>query len=155
MLQSKIRRIPVTPIGFLFTDGGIKDVRPVNSDGSVKILPIDQFPAQKFMQNEDGWVMNDIQAYESTQNESVARAILQRCPIIAEDRQSDGLTWQERLQEIVPANFSSPSEFVAISKKIANIRYNRAIQRQEAARVAAEAEAKKNPKIEDIQPDKE
>lgn len=155
MITSKIRRIPVTPIGFLFVDGGVKDVRPVNKDGSIKILPIDQFPAQKFMQNVDGWVMNDIQAYENTQNESVARAILQRCPIIADDSTNDGLTWQERLQEVVPANFSSPSEFVAISKKIANIRYNRMIERVEAARVAAEAEAKKNPKIEDIQPDKE
>ena len=159
MITSKIRKSPSTPIGFKFnSDNSLVDVRPVNKDGSLKVLPIDQFPSQPFMHNEDGWIMNDIAAYEKAQNDSLARAILQRCPVIADSSKDDGLTVDERLKEIIPHNASSPSEFVAVSKHIASVRYARQVAKEKeiAARVAKQRQdAEKNPKIDDIQPDKD
>lgn len=161
MITSKIRRLVVIPIGYNVTENGVEDLRLKNRDGSLKLLPIDQFPSQHFMQNEDGWVMNDIAAYERAQSDSLARAILQRCPVLADSSKDDGLTVDERLKEIIPASASSPAEFVQVSKHIASVRYSRAMEKQravnvrEAKIVAAKAAAAKNPKMEDIQPDRE
>ena len=161
MITSKIRRSVIIPIGYNVTSDGVVDVRLKNKDGSLKRLPIDQFPSQPFMQNEDGWVMNDIAAYERAQNDSLARAILQRCPVLADSSKDDGLTVDERLKEIIPAGASSPAEFIQVSKHIASVRYSRAMEKQReinarvAKAAAAKAAAAKNPKMEDIQPDKE
>lgn len=161
MITSKIRRSVVIPIGYILSENGVEDIRLKNKDRSLKLLPIDQFPSQPFMQNEDGWVMNDIAAYERAQNDSLARAILQRCPVLADSSKDDGLTVDERLKEIIPASASSPAEFVQVSKHIASVRYSRAMEKQRvinervAKAAAAKAAAAKNPKMEDIQPDKE
>ena len=159
MLTSKIRISPSVPVGYkLNSDNSLVDVRPINKDGSLKVLPIDLFPSQPFMHNEEGWIMNDIAAYERAQNDSLARAILQRCPVLADSSRDDGLTVDERLKEIIPANASSPSEFVAVSKHIASVRYSRQVAKEKeiAARVVKQRQAaEKNPKIDDIQPDKD
>lgn len=138
MLTSKIRVAPVAPIEFDLSGAQPEFVGLKDKDGIPKILPIDQFSGQSFMQNECGWIKNDIQAYEDTQNDSVARAILQRCPVFTQDK-PDNLSIDERLSEVIPSNISSPAEFVSISKHIASVRYNR---EQERAKLVAEAAAK-------------
>lgn len=138
MLTSKIRINPVSSIEFDFTGDKVSFKGELNKDGSPKLLPIDQFSGQPFMENECGWIKNDIQAYEDSQNDSVARAILQRCPVFTQDK-PDNMSVDERLSEVIPSNISSPAEFVRISKHIASVRYQRAVERE---KLPAEAAAK-------------
>lgn len=119
---------------------------PLNPDGSFKQLPIDQFNGKSFLRNACGWPMNDIMAYEETQNESIARAVLSRISMIKGDS-GDGLTDQERFERIVPANYSSPAEFLSISEKFGRLSYAKAMaqQREVSERAAASAAAKVDP----------
>ena len=159
MLKSKIRKSVNLPIGFVvFDDGHVGDNRVKNDDGSLKLLAIDQFPSMPFMQNEDGWVMNDIAAYERAQNDSLARSILQRVPVLADSSKVDGLSVNERLKEIIPASASSPAEFIQVSKYIAKVRYDRELSRQRIIQEVIDRNkpaVEKNPTIDDIQPDKD
>lgn len=132
-------------MGWTRTEKGFVSVLPKNKDEQVKTLPIDPFAGLPFMINEQGWLKNDIQAYEDTQNIGVARAILQRCPVLAGDK-PDNLTLDERLSQIIPANCSSPSEFVRVSKHIAAEQYSRRVAQEKAAMAAQQAAMKSQPK---------
>lgn len=107
------------------SDGVIYTVERINSDGTVKQLPIDQFAGQPFMLNENGWIKNDIQAYEEAQSDSVARKILSRINVSQMDTKEDGLSLDDRLAEIIPSNYSSPAEFMRISRRLGELNYAR------------------------------
>ena len=143
MKTSKIRVICAAFVGWQPGKDGFVSVLPLSQDDQVKRLPIDPFAGLSFMINEQGWLKNDIQAYEDTHNVSVARAILQRCPVFAADK-PDNLSLDERLSQIIPANCSSPSEFVRVSKHIAQEQYARRVAQEKAA-AAAQVAFKKEP----------
>ena len=143
MKTSKIRVTCAAFVGWQLGNDGFVSVLPLSQDDQVKRLPIDPFAGLSFMINEQGWLKNDIQAYEDTHNVSVARAILQRCPVFTADK-PDNLSLDERLSQIIPANCSSPSEFVRVSKHIAQEQYARRVAQEKAA-AAAQAAFKKEP----------
>lgn len=151
MLKNKIRVSCALPMAFRKVGDFAIDIRQRNEDKSVKCLPIDQFSGQPFMLNDCGFIMNDIEAFENTQSDSIARAVLSRVPVFKTSDADDGLSVTERLQEVLPANCCSPAEFARASKYIARVRYQRAADKA-AARAAAVAAArtKDSPKKVDI-----
>lgn len=111
-----------------------------NSDGSTKKLPIDQFNGKYFLRNASGFPMNDIMAYEEAQNDSIARAVLSRISVIKQSPQiarSD----QELFDTIVPANYSSPAEYLSICEKFGRLAFAKAEKIR--ADVAMKASARK------------
>lgn len=95
-----------------------------NDDGSFDVLPIDQFSGAHFMLNDCGFPMNDIMAYEDTQNESIARAVLSRIHVI-DNGKPENLSLQEQFDNIVPSNWSSPAEYLSLHEKFARIAFDR------------------------------
>lgn len=138
MKTSKLRVKPASLMNWLIGKDSLISTLPLSQDEKVKTLPIDPFAGLSFMINEQGWLKNDIQAYEDTHNVSVARAILQRCPVFTADK-PDNLSLDERLSQIIPANCSSPSEFVRVSKHIAQEQYARRVAQEKAAAAAQQA----------------
>lgn len=136
----------VSPIHFKVINENIIDTRLKTEENNLVVLPVDQFSGQSFMKNENGFIMNDIQAFNETQSDGIARAILSRTPVFKKDTVEDGLSVDQRLDEIIPSNCCSPAEFSRISKKIATIRYQREQARQEAIIAAQQAALKKQPK---------
>lgn len=110
---------------------------PLNDDGSPKVLPIDQFSGKRFLLNECGFPTNDIMAYEEAQNDALARTVLSRINMQVQNR-GDGLTLQQRFDRICPANWSSPAEYVRMSKRLAEMQYADGVA---AERAAAERES--------------
>lgn len=141
MKTSKIRVKPCAPVALVFNGKEIVSILPVAKDNKVKKLPIDPFAGLSFMVNEQGWLKNDIQAYEDTHNAGVARAILQRCPVFSADK-PDNLSLDDRLSQIIPANCSSPSEFVRVSKQIVQEQYARRVALEKAQAMAQAAKSK-------------
>lgn len=97
---------------------------PQNPDGTFVVLPIDQFSGKSFMKNPCGFPMNDIMAYEDTQNESIARAVLNRINIVNNGKPED-LSVQEQFDRIVPSNWSSPAEYLSICEKFGTMAYKK------------------------------
>lgn len=137
----KCYKINVIPYRSMFqeTDEGLKRFKPLRDTGEPNELPVDQFSGKRFFRNECGWPMNDIMAYEESQNDTVAAAVLRRVKVLPQDSGDHCETLQERFDTIVPSNWSSPSEFVGISKRLAKIQYEKMQQKVEAARLAQEA----------------
>lgn len=144
--MSKFRVKCVSPIHFQVINEIVIDTRLKTEENNLVVLPVDQFSGQPFMKNENGFVMNDIQAFNETQSDGIARAILSRCPVFKKDTAEDGLSVEERLDDIIPSNCCSPAEFSRISRKIATQQYQRAQARQAAALAAQQAALKKEPK---------
>ena len=144
--MSKFRSISVSPIHFLVIGENIIDTRFKTEENNMVILPVDQFSGQPFMKNANGFIMNDIQAFNETQSDGIARAILSRTPVFKKDTTEDGLSVEQRLNEIIPSNFCSPAEFARISKHIATQRYEREQARQAAILVKQQAALKRQPK---------
>lgn len=151
--MSKFRSTPVLPLGFIKSGDTVHQLYQTNEDGVRVVLNIDQFSGQLFMKNENGFIMNDIQAFNETRSDGIARTILSRCPVFKSDSKEDGLSVEERLSEIIPENACSPAEFLAVSKRIATIRYNRDQSRLEQARALDEQQRKRSPKKVDVIPD--
>lgn len=149
MKISKIRTSVCQHPCWLLGSKSINSVLPLDADRNVKRLPIDPFAGLSFMINEQGWLKNDIQAYEDTQNIGVARAILQRCPVFASDK-PDNLSLDERLSQIIPSNCSSPSEFVRVSKHIAAEQYARRVAQEKALAEAQKAKINSPKKVDVI-----
>lgn len=141
--MSKFRNTSVLPLGFVKSGDTVHQVYPTNKDGEPIVLNIDQFSGQSFMKNENGFIMNDIQAFNETRSDGIARAILSRCPVFKSDTREDGLSVEERLSEIIPENACSPAEFLSVSKRIATIRYNREQAKLEQLRAAQEVQLRK------------
>lgn len=114
---------------------------PLNDDGSPKVLPIDQFSGKRFLLNECGFPTNDIMAYEEAQNDALARTVLSRLNLQAQNR-GDGLSLQQRFDRICPANWSSPAEYVRMSKRLAEMQYADGVAAERAAAAAAAAQQK-------------
>ena len=144
--MSKYRIKSVSPIPFLVINENVIDTRLKTEENNLVVLPVDQFSGQPFMKNENGFIMNDIQAFNETQSDGIARAILARTPVFKKDTVEDGLSVDQRLDEIIPSNCCSPAEFSRISKHIATQRYQRELARQEAAIAAQQAALKPKPK---------
>lgn len=97
---------------------------PRNSDGSFIVLPVDQFSGKRFMRNASGFPMNDIMAYEETQNDSIARAVLSRINVVNNGKPDD-LTVQEQFDRIIPSNWSSPAEYLSVCEKFGKMAYSK------------------------------
>ena len=153
--MSKYRVKSVSPIQFLVINENVFDTRLKTEENNLVVLPVDQFSGQPFMKNENGFIMNDIQAFNETQSDGIARAILARTPVFKKDTSEDGLSVDQRLDEIIPSNCCSPAEFSRISKHIATQRYQREQERQAAILAAQQAALKSKPKKVDVAQSKE
>ena len=107
--MSKFRVKSVSPIPFLVINENVIDTRLKTEENNLVVLPVDQFSGQPFMKNENGFIMNDIQAFNETQSDGIARAILSRTPVFKKDTTEDGLSVDQRLDEIIPSNCCSPA----------------------------------------------
>lgn len=115
----------------------------VDSRGMLMVLPIDQFSGRPFCLNTQGFPMNDIMIYENSQASSVAEAALRRIHILHPDNIDQSLTPDEMFERIVPANWSSPAEFVEASKIFASKWHAR--EQAKAAAAAADPEPSVDP----------
>lgn len=133
MITSKIRR--KAPYGAMYlvsqkeieieNDKKKKEVRTVvqvvpngqvDKRGALLVLPVDQFSGKPFCLNPQGFPMNDIMIYEQCQASSVAEAALRRIHVLHPESIDQNLTPDEMFERIVPANWSSPAEFVQASR---------------------------------------
>lgn len=105
-------------------------------NGLVQALPVDQFSGKSFLLNECGFPMNDIMIFEQAQSDSIARAALSRIKQVNTGNPNDGLTLEQRFQRIVPANWSSPAEYVRASQTLARMNIAEVADRQRAAALA-------------------
>ena len=142
MITSKIRR--TAPYGAMFmisqaeievktdkkkTETKVVDLvsfsGQVDSHGVPLVLPIDQFSGKSFCLNPQGFPMNDIMAYESAQSNSFAETVLRRINVLHPESIDQNLTPEEMFDSVVPANWSSPAEFVQAQKNFASKWYAR------------------------------
>lgn len=153
MRTHKIRLTPAPSIGVALVVEGSNKNKDVcerlvftsctDDKGLLQRLSIDQFSGKRFMLNDNGFPMSDIEAFETSQSDSVARAVLQRIKQIHPESISQNLTPEQMFSRVVPANWSSPAEFVRASKKFAECCYNEASQVRAAQAAAAQAAASK------------
>lgn len=169
MRTHKIRLTPVASIGvMLVTDGTnnkkgsaerIVHTSCTDENGLLQLLPIDQFSGKRFLLNDNGFPMNDIEAFETSQSDSVAQAVLQRIMEIHPESLPQNLTPEQMFSRVMPANWSSPAEFQRASRMFAERFYNEASQAraaQDAAKAAAEAASaaqKKDPNSVKVEPE--
>ena len=116
----KIRTIPV--------DTHFHELKDEN--GNIDILPVDQFSGKSFMLNPCGFPMNDVMAFEESQSDDIARAVLARTQVY-DKGQGDGLSLEERFAAIVPATWSSPAEFVRAQTSFAKMYLDKQARLQE------------------------
>ena len=115
-------------------------VDPLSKERVNRILDIDNFGTSKKLLNPCGFPMNDIMAFEDSQSDSVARAILQRISVNKETGiPEDGRSVEEHFADLCPANWSSPAEYIRYQKKVAENHYKRVQQKAAAAKAAKEA----------------
>lgn len=151
----KVHKINNRPYSSMFcsSDRGIVRKVEKRETGAVNELPVDQFSGKRFFRNECGWPMNDIMAYEESQNDTIAQAVLRRINVMPQNVGDQCETLQERFDTIVPSNWSSPAEYVGISKRLASYQLQKIRAKAEAARAQVEAAAKKAPKKVDVKPE--
>ena len=113
------------------SEDSIIDKTLVNGDGCLQVCPVDEFSGQEFMQNENGFPMNDIMAFEESASDSVARAALARLQVLHPDNMPVGTSPQDLLRSIVPANFSTPAEYMKIQAAFAKDWYSRVVAQKE------------------------
>lgn len=115
MIGRKVRTaMPLLAYEVLHDDGTIEINVEQNPDGSPKQVNIDQFSGQPFMCNDNGFICNDIMQFESAQSDSIARAVLSRCQILKSPSLPADMTVEDAFKQVVPANWSSPAEFVRL-----------------------------------------
>lgn len=84
----------------------------VDRRGVPLVLNVDQFSGKPFCLNAQGFPMNDIMMYEGAQSASFAETVLRRINVLHPDAIDQNLTPEQMFEQIVPANWSSPAEFV-------------------------------------------
>lgn len=89
------------------------------SDGSLLELDVDQFAGQKFMENSNGFIANDIMVFEQCQSDSVARAVLARMKVLHPQSIDQNMTVDEMFENVLPANYGTPAEFVSLHSYMA------------------------------------
>lgn len=149
MRTHKIRLTPAHSIGVALVIEGSKSKKDaserlvftscVDEKGLLQPLNVDQFSGKTFMLNENGFPMNDIEAFETSQSDSVARAILQRIKEIHPESIQQNLSAEQMFSRVMPANWSSPAEFVRASKMFAERFYNESAQIRAAHAAAVKA----------------
>lgn len=112
---------------------------PRNVSGNIVSLPVDQFTGKSFMKNKAGFPMNDIMAFETVQSDQLARAVLQRTQILNFPKNQE-MSLDEQFASIVPANWSSPAEYLRASESFAKMAYNKQIRAAQAAQAAHAAQ---------------
>ena len=112
---------------------GFISCAPRDNNGNFVLLPVDQFSGKSFLRNACGFPMNDILAFETVQSDQLARAVIHRTQILDLPKNQE-MSDADVFAQIVPANWSSPAEFVRASQKYAEYAYSK---RMEAERVAA------------------
>ena len=115
---------------------------PRNVVGCLVPLPIDQFTGKSFMKNHCGFPMNDIMAFETVQSDQLARAVLNRTQILNFPKNQE-MTLDEQFASIVPANWSSPAEYLRASEQFAKMAYAKQMDALRAKQ-ASQAAQKKN-----------
>lgn len=118
------------------------------------VVPIDQFDAQDFNQNDCGWPRNTISQIARAQSQSEYDAIMRRLQINEKkDGIPDDLPREEAIRYIRPRYVQSPTELSQFAEAVASndmMLAERAQQRavaEEAAKAAAE-----QPSVETPQP---
>lgn len=151
----KVHKINNRPYTSMFSNSDRGVVRKVakRDTGAADELPVDQFSGKRFFRNDCGWPMNDIMAYEESQNDTIAQAVLRRINVMPSNLGDKCESLQERFDTIVPSNWSSPAEYVGISKRLASYQLQKIRAKAEAAQAKAEAAAKKAPKKVDVKPE--
>ena len=150
MRTHKIRLVPSSSIGvMLVVDGSKKNgadaerlvfTSCTDEKGIVQRLNVDQFSGKHFLVNENGFPMNDIEAFETSQSDSIAQAVLQRIKEIYPESISQNFTPEQMFDRVMPSNWSSPAEFVRASTMFAE-RFYKETAAQRAAQAAAQAAA--------------
>ena len=168
MRTHKIRLNPAASIGvMLVIDGSNKKKETserivhtscIDEKGLLQRLSVDQFSGKRFMLNDNGFPMNDIEAFETSQSDSVAQAVLQRIKEIHPESIPQDLTPEQMFNRVMPANWSSPAEYIRASKMFAERFYKEAAQMRDAqlaAKAAAEVAvaAKKDPNSVKVEPE--
>ena len=115
-----------------------------NVTGAIVPLPVDQFTGKSFMKNKAGFPMNDIMAFETVQSDQLARAVLQRTQILNFPKNQE-MTLNEQFASIVPANWSSPAEYLRASEQFAKMAYAKQMDALRAQQAAQAAQEKKEP----------
>lgn len=103
----------------------LKPTSKCDERGSLLVLNIDQFSGKSFLLNPQGFPMNDIMIYEQAQSADVAEKVLRRINVLHPNNIDQNLTPEEMFEQIVPANYGSPAEFVRCSQIFANKYYAR------------------------------
>lgn len=152
MRTHKIRLNPAPSIGVTMVTDGAKNKKDASvrlvftsctdEKGILKPLNVDQFSGKTFMLNDNGFPMNDIEAFETSQSDSVAQAVLQRIKEIHPQSIEQNLSAEQMFARVMPSNWSSPAEFVRASKIFAERFYNESAKLRAARVVAANAEKK-------------
>ena len=88
----------------------------VDRRGVPLVLNVDQFSGKPFCLNPQGFPMNDIMMYEGAQSSSFAETVLRRINVLHPESIDQNLTPEQMFEQIVPANWSSPAEFVRAAK---------------------------------------
>lgn len=104
----------------------------MDDKGHLLVLPIDQFSGRPFCLNPQGFPMNDIMIYEQSQSVSVAESALRRINVLHPESIDQNLSPEEMFEHVVPANWSSPAEFVHASKAFTQKWYSRVQAKAEA-----------------------
>lgn len=139
----KIRtKIPFYAFQKPLDDGSVYEDIDRFEDGTPKVVNIDQFSGQPFMENANGFIMNDIMAFEEAQSDSVARAIIQRTQMIKTDSLPQDMSIRDCFDRVIPHNLSSPAELVRYEQTAAKILYEK--------QVAAKKLADQNEKVIDF-----
>lgn len=119
----RIRR-PLSPRESI-KDGKYVFLQAKRKDGSLLELDVDQFAGQKFMENSNGFIANDIMVFEQCQSDSVARAVLSRMKVLHPQSIDQNMTVDEMFENVLPSNFGSPAEFVSLHSFMAQKAYDR------------------------------
>lgn len=153
MRTYKIRLTPAASIGVALVVEGAKNKKDASErliftscadeKGLLQPLPVDQFSGKRFMLNDNGFPMNDIEAFETSQSDSVAQSVLQRIKEIYPESIQQNLSAEQMFARVMPSNWSSPAEFVRASKMFAERFYNETAPIRAAQAAAAAAKAKK------------
>lgn len=125
-MNTKDYKVRTSPV--VLPDEYISDKKGNNHE-----LDIDSFSTQPALLNCYGWPTNDIMLYEQSQSDSVARAVLQRVPISKiEGLEPGSYDIEQQFNEMCPANWDSPAEFVRYSRSVAESAYKRAAKLRES-----------------------
>ena len=131
------KNVPIPPY-MVGDEHGVYDTTLVNSKNELQVCPVDEFSGQPFMFNENGFIMNDVMVFENAESDSVARAALARIQILHPDNAPLGMTHEQLVHSIVPANFSTPAEYLRIQNELGKDYYNRIrlqAEKEQAAKV--------------------